>query len=97
MAQCLATPELKLPWIVCPYVFRLKPKIWTASHLTLARKVMTVFEVNSSKVSDRMACSRCVWGLVSYDCFPRVIVNAQMLKASASWSVESHSSQKTSK
>ena len=97
MAQCLAVPELKLLWIVYPYVFRLQSKIWTASHLTFARKVMTVFEVYFSKVSDRTACSRCVWGLVSYDCFPRVIVNAQMLKASASWSVESHSSQKTSK
>ena len=97
MALCLATPELKLPWIFCPYIFRLQPKIWTASHLTLARKVLPVSEVYFSKVSDRMACSRCVWGLVSYDCFPRVIVNAQMLKASALWSVESHSSQKTSK
>lgn len=84
MAQCLAAPELKLLWIFFPYVFRLQPKIWTTSHLTLARKVMTVFEVYSSKVSDRTACSRCVWGLVSYDCYPRVIVNAQRLKASAS-------------
>lgn len=97
MAQRLAAPELKLPWIFCPYVSRLQPKIWTASHLTLARKVMTVIEIYSSKVSDQTAYSRCVWGLVSSNCFARVIVNAQKLKASASWSVESYSSQKTSK
>lgn len=97
MAQCLATPEMKIPRIVYPFVFRLQPKILTASHLALARKVITVSDVYFSKVSDRMACSRCVWGLVSYGCFKRVIVNAQMLKASASWFVGSHSSQKTSK